>query len=36
MSNLPADLNERIEGLIGSDRVVLFMKGNRQGPQCGF
>jgi len=36
MSNLPADLNERIEGLIGSDRVVLFMKGHRQGPQCGF
>lgn len=36
MSNLPADLKERIETLIGSDRVVLFMKGNRQGPQCGF
>ena len=36
MSNLPAELKERIESVIQSDRVVLFMKGNRQGPQCGF
>ena len=27
---------QRIEKIIGSDRVVLFMKGNRQMPQCGF
>jgi monothiol glutaredoxin len=27
---------QRIESLIGSDRVVLFMKGTRQQPQCGF
>ncbi len=27
---------ERIGSLIGSDRIVLFMKGNRQFPQCGF
>ena len=27
---------KRIEALIGSDKVVLFMKGNRQMPQCGF
>ena len=27
---------ERIESLIASDRVVLFMKGTRQQPQCGF
>ena len=27
---------KRIEGLIGSDRVVVFMKGNRRTPQCGF
>jgi monothiol glutaredoxin len=27
---------QRIEGLIKSDRVVVFMKGNRQMPQCGF
>ena len=27
---------QRIEEIIGSDRVVLFMKGNREAPQCGF
>jgi monothiol glutaredoxin len=27
---------QRIEEIIGSDRVVLFMKGNRDMPQCGF
>ena len=27
---------EKIESLIGSDRVVLFMKGTRDQPQCGF
>ena len=27
---------ERIERLIGADRVVLFMKGTRRFPQCGF
>jgi monothiol glutaredoxin len=27
---------QRIDQVIGSDRVVLFMKGNRQSPQCGF
>ena len=26
----------RIDRTITSDRVVLFMKGNRQSPQCGF
>ena len=26
----------RIEGLVASDRVVLFMKGVRGAPQCGF
>jgi monothiol glutaredoxin len=29
-------LNERIEGLIKSDNVFLFMKGQPQMPQCGF
>jgi monothiol glutaredoxin len=29
-------LKERIEGLIGQTRVVLFMKGNKMFPQCGF
>jgi len=27
---------KRIQSLVGSDRVVLFMKGNRGAPQCGF
>jgi len=27
---------QRIESLIGSDKVVVFMKGNRRAPQCGF
>jgi monothiol glutaredoxin len=27
---------QRIEKIIGSDRVVLFMKGDRNVPQCGF
>ena len=27
---------KRIESLIKSDRVVVFMKGNRRTPQCGF
>jgi monothiol glutaredoxin len=26
----------RIDQIIGSDRVVLFMKGSRRMPQCGF
>ena len=26
----------RIDGLVRGDDVVLFMKGNRQVPQCGF
>jgi monothiol glutaredoxin len=29
-------LKQRIEGLIGNKRVVLFMKGNKSFPQCGF
>jgi len=27
---------KRIDALIGSDKVVLFMKGTREMPQCGF
>jgi monothiol glutaredoxin len=30
------DLRSRIEGLIQSHKVVLFMKGTRQFPACGF
>jgi len=29
-------LRQRIDGLVASDRVVLFMKGTRHAPQCGF
>ena len=28
--------HERIQELVNSHSVLLFMKGNRQGPQCGF
>ena len=34
--SLPDPLRARIESLVGSDRVVLFMKGTRQQPMCGF
>lgn len=30
------DLNERIKDTIGSGRIVLFMKGAPDFPQCGF
>ena len=30
------DLKERIESVINSDKMVLFMKGNAELPQCGF
>ena len=35
---MPLDdaVRERIDSLIASDRVVLFMKGTREQPQCGF
>lgn len=35
MSLAPAT-RARIEALLASHRVVLFMKGSRQAPQCGF
>ncbi|MBA2404687.1 MAG: Grx4 family monothiol glutaredoxin [Bdellovibrionales bacterium] len=31
-----ADLTTQIEKLLGSSKVVLFMKGNAEMPQCGF
>ncbi len=34
--NLDEQTRERIEKLVRSDRVVLFMKGTRSMPQCGF
>jgi len=33
---LSEETRARIQSLVGSDDVVLFMKGNRQAPQCGF
>jgi monothiol glutaredoxin len=30
------DINEKIESYIGSDKIVLFMKGSPDFPQCGF
>ncbi|HEX5371102.1 MAG TPA: Grx4 family monothiol glutaredoxin [Aquabacterium sp.] len=31
-----SDVQQRIDALVKSHRVVLFMKGNAQFPQCGF
>src|SRR5271170_7029493 len=31
-----ADPIERIRAAINSDKIVIFMKGNRSFPQCGF
>ena len=33
---LEDETRSKIESLINSNDVVLFMKGNRQMPQCGF
>lgn len=33
---LPEQVRNQIDSLVKSSDVVLFMKGNRQGPQCGF
>ena len=30
------DVSQRIKQTVDSNRVVLFMKGNRDFPQCGF
>src|SRR5687768_462208 len=34
--NLDNALKERIQSIIGSDQIVLFMKGTKNMPQCGF
>ncbi|HZO82389.1 MAG TPA: Grx4 family monothiol glutaredoxin [Candidatus Binataceae bacterium] len=31
-----ADAIERIRAAVASDKIVIFMKGNRNFPQCGF
>jgi monothiol glutaredoxin len=33
---LSESLKQKIDGYVASDRVVLFMKGTRRAPQCGF
>ena len=35
-SQVEGDLNERINSILTSDQIVLFMKGNSEMPQCGF
>jgi monothiol glutaredoxin len=35
-SDKSKDLKAQIESLIGSSKIVLFMKGNADMPQCGF
>lgn len=30
------ELTEQIQGLLSSSKIVLFMKGNAEMPQCGF
>lgn len=31
-----SDVKTKIEDLVGAHKVVLFMKGNKSFPQCGF
>lgn len=35
-SSLPPALQQRIQALVDDNEVLLFMKGTRQQPQCGF
>ena len=36
MTELPESTRAKIQALVASDRVVVFMKGVRRSPQCGF
>ena len=36
MSNISSDVQQQIDDLVKSHRVVLFMKGTAQFPMCGF
>jgi monothiol glutaredoxin len=36
MSSLSPELRAKLESIVTSDAVVLFMKGSRSFPQCGF
>lgn len=33
---LASELKAKIEDILSKDKVVLFMKGNKEAPQCGF
>ena len=35
-AEVTGDVKERIESVINSSKLVLFMKGNAEMPQCGF
>jgi monothiol glutaredoxin len=35
-AQIEGELTERIESVLASDSIVLFMKGNTEMPQCGF
>lgn len=35
-SEIQGEITERIESILKSDDIVLFMKGNSEFPQCGF
>ena len=34
--SISPELKQKIDSIVSSDDVVLFMKGNRSFPQCGF
>lgn len=34
--NSKATLEDRLKALINKSKVMVFMKGNREGPKCGF
>jgi len=35
-TEISSELRGKIDGIVNKDKVVLFMKGDRQMPQCGF
>jgi monothiol glutaredoxin len=35
-TELAADLRKKIDDILDKDRIVLFMKGTKDMPQCGF
>lgn len=35
-TQIEGELEQRIQSVINADKIVLFMKGNTEMPQCGF